>query len=69
MVMSKPKTKLTSIKLLESLYDRFKIATVTTKMTLQKLTNRTINLYLTDDDFRDTIDTADELMNSGSVNF
>ena len=67
--MSKPKTKLTSIKLLESLYDRFKIATVTTKMTLQKLTNRTINLYLTDDDFRDTIDTADELMNSGSVNF
>ena len=31
------KTKLTSVKILKSLYDSFKVATVNTKMTLQKI--------------------------------
>ena len=44
-------TKLTSVKLLKSLYERFKSATLNTSMTLQKLTNRSIDLYLTDEDF------------------
>ena len=39
-------SKLTSVKILEDLYKRFKSATVNTKMTLQKLTNRSIDLYL-----------------------
>jgi hypothetical protein len=59
-------TKLTSVKILEDLYKRFKSATVNTKMTLQKLTNRSIDLYLTDTNFRDRIETNDNLINSGS---
>jgi len=59
-------TKLTSVKILEDLYKRFKSATVNTKMTLQKLTNRSIDLYLTDTNFRDKIETNDNLINSGS---
>ena len=50
MVMNK--SKLTSVKILEDLYKRFKSTTVNTKMTLQKLTNRSINLYLTDDQYK-----------------
>ena len=41
-------TKLTSVKILESLYKRFKVKTVNSEMTLQKIANRSINLYLTD---------------------
>ena len=48
-------SKLTSVKILEDLYKRFKQTTVNTKMTLQKLTNRSIDLYLTDDTIRKNI--------------
>ena len=58
--------KLTSVKVLESLYKRFKINTVNSSMTLQKITNRAINLYLNDNEFRDTLDNTDELFISGS---
>ena len=59
-------TKLTSVKILESLYEKFKLNTVNTKMTLQKLTNRSIDLYLTDEDFKEKIELHDNLMVSGS---
>ena len=59
-------TKLTSVKLLKSLYERFKSATINTSMTLQKLTNRSIDLYLTDEDFKEKIELHDNLMISGS---
>ena len=59
-------TKLTSVKILENLYSRFKLATVNTKMTLQKLTNRSIDLYLEDEHFRDEIETSQKLIESGS---
>ena len=59
-------TKLTSVKILENLYSRFKLATVNTKMTLQKLTNRSIDLYLEDDHFREQIETDKHLIESGS---
>ena len=59
-------TKLTSVKILESLYKRFKLNTVNTKMTLQKLTNRSVDRFLTDDKFREEIETYDNLMVSGS---
>ena len=58
--------KLTSVKILESLYKRFKLNTVNTKMTLQKLTNRSVDRFLTDDKFREEIETYDNLMVSGS---
>ena len=59
-------TKLTSVKILESLYSRFKLATVNTKMTLQKLTNRSINMYLEDEEFKEQIETNQRLIESGS---
>jgi len=59
-------TKLTSVKLLKSLYERFKSVTINTSMTLQKLTNRSIDLYLTDEDFKNKIELHDNLMVSGS---
>ena len=58
--------KLTSVKVLHSLYKRFKVTTVNSNMTLQKITNRAINLYLNDNEFRDTLDNTDELFISGS---
>ena len=59
-------TKLTSVKILEALYERFKLNTVNTKMTLQKLTNRSVDRFLTDDKFREEIETYDNLTVSGS---
>ena len=58
--------KLTSVKVLESLYKNFKLRTVNSDMTLQKIANRSINLYLTNEDFRNTIDKTDSLFISGS---
>ena len=60
------KTKLTSVKILDSLYEQFKLKTVNTKMTLQKLTNRSVDRFLTDDKFREEIETYDNLIVSGS---
>ena len=59
-------TKLTSVKILESLYERFKLNTVNTKMTLQKLTNRSVDRFLTDEKYREEIETYDNLIVSGS---
>ena len=59
-------TKLTSVKILGVLYNRFKLATVNTKMTLQKLTNRSMDMYLNDEDFREQIETNQHLIESGS---
>ena len=60
------KSKLTSVKILEDLYKSFKSATVNTKMTLQKLTNRSIDLYLTDELYKEKLETHDNLTISGS---
>ena len=59
-------TKLTSVKILENLYERFKLNTVNTKMTLQKLTNRSVDRFLTDEKYREEIETYDNLTVSGS---
>ena len=59
-------SKLTSVKILEALYHRFKSSTVNTDMTLQKLTNRSINMYLTDDNFKSQLETHKDLTISGS---
>ena len=59
-------TKLTSDKILESLYERFKLNTVNTKMTLQKLTNRSVDRFLEDEKYREEIETYDNLTVSGS---
>ena len=55
-------TKLTSVKILENLYERFKLNTVNTKMTLQKLTNRSIDIYLNDNNFKQKIEEYSTLL-------
>ena len=59
-------TKLTSVKVLENLYKKFKVKTINSPMTLQKLTNRSINLYLSNDDFKEKVESYDDLTVSGS---
>ena len=59
-------TKLTSVKILEGLYNKFKLETVNTKMTLQKLTNRSVDKFLNDKKFKEEIKTYDNLSVSGS---
>jgi hypothetical protein len=45
-------TQLTSVKVDKDLFDDFKIECVKRKFSLNKLVNRAIDLYLTNDDFR-----------------
>ena len=59
-------TKLTSVKILQALYHRFKENTVNSNMSLQKLTNRAIDMYLEDGEFREKIELHDNLTVSGS---
>jgi len=59
-------TKLTSVKILEGLYEKFKLNTVNTKMTLQKLTNRSVDRFLQDEKYREEIETYNNLAISGS---
>jgi len=59
-------TNLTSVKLLKTLYEKFKMTTVNTKMSLQKLTNRSIHLYLSNEDFKSKIEENCNLIDSGS---
>ena len=59
-------TKLTSVKILEKLYEKFKLSTVNDEMTLQKLTNRSIQLFLEDNKFKNIIEENDNLRISGS---
>ncbi len=59
-------TKLTSVKILKILYEDFRVKTINSNMNLQKLTNRAIDMYLTDENFRDNLETYEELTISGS---
>jgi len=59
-------TKLTSVKILKILYEDFRVKTINSNMNLQKLTNRAIDMYLTDDEFKNDLETHGELTISGS---
>ena len=58
--------KLTSVKLEEKLFEDFKVASIRKKFNLQKLVNRSIHLYLTDEEFAKQIHTHNSLTISGS---
>ena len=47
--------KLTSVKILRELYRNFKINTLDDEFTLQKLVNRSMDLYLLDKNFKGKI--------------
>ena len=59
-------TKLTSVKILKILYEDFRVKTINSNMNLQKLTNRAIDMYLTNENFRDELETHEDLTVSGS---
>ena len=48
-------TKLTSVKILSELYNKFKVEAMKKEFTLQKLVNRSIDFYVKDEDFRNKI--------------
>ncbi len=58
--------KLTSVKILKELYRNFKIKTLDDEFTLQKLVNRSMDLYVLDTKFKDKIQSYDNLIQSGS---
>ena len=47
--------KLTSVKITQPLFDKFKMACLEDNFSFKKLADRAIFLYLTDKDFRDKI--------------
>ena len=59
-------TKLTSVKILKSLYEQFKFKTVNSSMNLQKLVNRSIHQYISDNTIKEQIESYDQLHISGS---
>ena len=62
----KYETKLTSVKILKSLYEQFKFKTVNSSMNLQKLVNRSVHQYLNNVVVKEQIETYDKLYASGS---
>lgn len=65
--MSKAKTKLTTVNVIEDTYKQFRINTIEEEgVNFQKLVNRSLDLYITNEDFRKLIDNHDVLAISGS---
>lgn len=58
--------KLTSVKILEDRYNTFKEFNVNRPMTLQRLVNRSLVMYMNDLNFRKMVDDMNELKISGS---
>ena len=59
--MSEKKQVLTSVKIDNELFENFKIECIKRKFSFQKLSERAIHLYLTDEDFRKKIHNHNDL--------
>jgi len=59
--MATTEKTLTSVKIKSDLFNEFKIECVKRKFSFQKLADRAIHLYLTDEDFRKTITSHNDL--------
>jgi len=62
--MSEANYKLTTVKVLSDKYSDFKLATLNTDMTLQKLVNRAMSEYLKTESFKKKIDEVKLLENN-----
>ena len=58
--------KLTSVKILQDLYKKFKVDALSDGFTLQKLVNRSMDLYILDNKFKTQIHEWKNLKPSGS---
>ena len=61
------KMQLTSVKVPEDLFEQFKIACVRYKFSVQKLTERSMFLYLTNEEFRKQLHNQLETQFTGSI--
>jgi hypothetical protein len=61
------KMQLTSVKVPEDLFEQFKIACVKYKFSVQKLTERAMFLYLSNEDFRKQIHNQLDTQFTGSI--
>jgi hypothetical protein len=59
-------TKLTSVNVLEDVYNKFKVKAVNSEINLQKLVNRSLDLYNNDQTYRDKINNHDNLTATGT---
>jgi hypothetical protein len=59
--MSEKKQVLTSVKIDNELFENFKIECIKRKFSFQKLSERAIHLYLTDEDFRKKVHNHNDL--------
>jgi hypothetical protein len=62
----KTEQKLTSVNILNDVYKKFKIKSIEGSINLQKLVNRSIDLYNKDENFRNTINNHVGLATTGS---
>jgi hypothetical protein len=65
--MLKDNLKLTSVKIHRDLFEDFKIESVRTNLSLQKLVNRAMHMFIHDVDFKKKIMSYSALANSGSL--
>ena len=65
--MANSNLKLTSVKIVDHLFEDFKVSSIRHKFNLQKLTNRALHLYLTNEEFRKQISEYKNLKVSGSA--
>lgn len=59
--------QLTSVKIPDHIFEQFKIACVKYKFSVQKLTERSMYLYLTDEEFRKNIHNQLDTQFTGSI--
>ena len=64
--MSNMETKLTTVKILKDVYSNFKRVSFESDVTLQKLVNRTVERYVSDEEFRKEMNEYLKLQVSGS---
>lgn len=62
----KSETKLTSVNILDDVYKKFKVISIDGSINLQKLVNRSLDLYNKDENFRNQINNHNGLASSGS---
>ncbi len=62
----KAEVKLTSVNILDDVYKKFKVKSIEGSINLQKLVNRSLDLYNKDEKFRESINNHNGLASSGS---
>ena len=59
-------TKLTSVNIIDTVYKKFKMKSIEESINLQKIVNRSLDLYAKDEDFRRKINNHTALGRSGT---